>query len=79
MNYDNIAEIRVKNKDGSIIIYKENGIEKFKKMVSKPQEPIVRTNSKYAQSNLNIKPMEGGDVFSNAEQMKISSGLKFAK
>ena len=87
MNYDEILEIRVVNKDGTTIVYKDKGLEKFKKLCTppvahaQPQQAVStpKSSSKYAPSVVNIKPMSGGDVFSNAEALKIQSGLNFSK
>lgn len=82
MNYDEISEIRVLNKDGSMIVYKEKGLEKFKKLFTPTVvqvQNVQKPNSKYAVSSTTIKPMSGGDIFSNAEALKNSSGLSFSK
>jgi hypothetical protein len=81
MDYTTVSEIQVTRKDGTIEIYKDKGLEKFKKLVTGPggsvapkvvhvQQPV----SKYAQHGVTIKPMTG-DIFEQAELMKNASGF----
>jgi hypothetical protein len=82
MDYETIREIRVIRNDGTTVIYKGNGLEKFKRLVSPAPTPVTSTpsvaksSSRYASSEIVVQPTSG-DIFTNAEALKKQSGLKF--
>lgn len=80
MDYNTVSEIQVTRTDGTIEIYRGQGLEKFKKMnaASLTSTPVALPqvmSTKYAQSGVTIKPLVGGNIFEHAEQMKKASGF----
>lgn len=80
MDYNTISEIQVTRTDGTIEIYRGQGLEKFKKMNMVKSEVVPVSfpqvlSTKYAQSGVTIKPLVGGNIFEHAEQMKKASGF----
>lgn len=81
MDYNTVSEIQVTRTDGTIEIYRGQGLEKFKKMNTVKSESATSASfpqvisTKYAQSGVTIKPLVGGNIFEHAEQMKKASGF----